>query len=190
MGRLFAIMAVLLAVSIPCLAGGPVCPPPMCGPQPCMPPACMPQPCAPPMACAPPPCMPMPCGPQMCCPPKCGPGCDDCLSALCKGAVKLVAGVISLPFKLVDCLFSGPNCPPRPMCRPMTACAPQMCCPPPPCGMPPAMGCGMPMGNPYGFGYGGPRPAKRMAPFAKNKTKALPDMLMAAPTETIFGACW
>lgn len=178
-------------------AGGPVCPPPMCGPQPCPPPMCGPQPCPPPM-----------CGPAMYPPPACPPPCpprrceDNPLAMILKGTVRLVAGAVALPFKMVDCVVNEicrpkrcyparPACPPPAMCPPAPMCAPPGCMPPA-CGPmpayygpPPGMGYGAPMPAPVGFGRGASYRSKPMA-----KKKSLPSQLLAAPSESVFGAYW
>jgi hypothetical protein len=173
------------------MCGPAVCPPPMCPPPPCAPAPCAPAPCAP-VPCAPRMCAPVPCPPPACA-PRCGP---NPLAMILGGAVKLVAGAITLPFKIVDRLFGGP-CSPRPVCRPRyacgpppTYCAPPMMCPPPMCGppvgyYPPAFGFGMRPGRPVGFGRGAPR---RFAPIAREK--ASPVSLMAESVQSVFGAYW
>jgi hypothetical protein len=190
-GGLLLLTCMLLALAAPLAsAGGPVCPPR------CMPPMCAPPPCAPPPMCGPPAMCPPPmCPPPMCGPKPCPPRCeDDPLTMIVKGTFRLVAGVVSLPFKLVDCLCR-PSCPPP--CGPRVACCPPppMCPPPscmmPGCGMgccPPGMGMGMgPMGPPAGFGRPGHRPVR---PMAKAKDKALPVQLLAGPSEGVFGEYW
>jgi hypothetical protein len=206
--RVTIVATLLLSLSVvQAFAGGPVCPtrihkccPPVCCPQMCAPPPS----CAPPMCpqvCVPPPCAPAPmCGPAPCLPPSCGPGpcpprCgENPLAMIVKGTVKLVVGVASLPFKVVDCLFGGGNCyRPRcyPSCNRVAMCAPPSCMPPmpPACGPAcyPGMGYGMGMGRPAGFGYGAPR--RRLAPFAE-KREPFPLTLMATPTQGIFGSYW
>ncbi|HMK35519.1 MAG TPA: hypothetical protein VK463_10655, partial [Desulfomonilaceae bacterium] len=116
---------------------------------------------------------------------------ENPLAMIVKGAVRLVVGVVALPFKVVDCLFAD-DCMPRSRCYPprVASCAPPC---PPPCMPPvcgpagyPGMGYGMGMGGPAGFGYGVPK--RRMVPFAKKAT--LPASLMAAPTDGFFGGYW
>lgn len=169
-------------------AGGPICGPKMCPPPMCAP-MCAPPACAPPMAMS-------PCMPPSCQPPMCGParsGCEEGpLEKVFKGACMLVTGVVSLPFKLVDCMFGGSNRPPRtarcgydqmPACGPTMACMPPMCAPTP---CYPGIGCGVPGGTPMGFGYGAPR-SKKFRPFAENK--GLPISIATVP-QTIFGSYW
>jgi hypothetical protein len=175
-----ALVAVIAAGQV--FAGGPICPP-----QGCPPPMCPPQMCPPPI-CAPPPCPPPACGP-----PRCGPG---PIAQILLGAVRLVTGVVALPFRVVDALIYGPECWPR-RCRPMVACGPPpMCpppvCPPPMCWQPPPVSCppygygyGMAPSRPVGFGVGAPR---RFAPMAKKKS--VPSRLIAGSVDGIFGAYW
>ncbi len=109
------------------LAGGPVCPPPACAPPMCAPSMLCPPPisvCGPGPVCGP---RPM-CGPPPCMPPRCK---ENPLAKIVKGACDVVVGVISLPFKAVDCLLEmgcRPKCGPPP-CGPMAMCPPP--CPPP-----------------------------------------------------------
>jgi len=146
-------------------------------------------------------CAPPMCAPKPCCPPK---ACeDDPLTMILKGTCRLVAGVVTLPFKIVGCLCSNP-CEKRAfyplpqLCRPMAMCPPPMCgpqpcCPPPACGMgycPPGMGGGMGvMPPPMGYGQGAPRPVM-MKPMAKSNKSGLPKQLLAGPAEGLFGTCW
>jgi hypothetical protein len=166
----------IVVAAMPASAGGPVCPPPYCGPPPV---------CAPPV-CGPPP---------MCPPPMCAPRCrENGLSLILRGCCKLVVGVIALPFKVVDCLVSGPICPPKCRPRPRLACGPPPFCPP--VGMcppwqpmprfcPPAYGCGMAPGMPVGFGHGAPR---GFAPMVKKNS--VPAKLLAGSMDGIFGTYW
>ncbi len=195
--RVFVVLTTLIftmAISIGVWAGGPVCPPRGCPPQPCAPVMCAPQPCMPPS------CAPAPCGP-ICPPPPCGPQtctsqCEENpLAQIFKGACRLVVGVVALPFKIVDGIFGGFDCPPS---RRYASCAPaRMCAPPPPPCMPamcppvycPPMGCGIgaPRPAPVGFGFGGPR-VKKFSPFGKKESAAT--SLIAAPTDGFFGTYW
>jgi hypothetical protein len=190
------VATIMLSLSVAqVFAGGPVCPPrapmcapPVCAPQMCAPPVCVPAPVCGPVPCAPPP----PCGPVACGPPPCPPRCEENpLAMIVKGTVKLVVGVASLPFKVVDCLFGGDDCF-SPRCYPkynrMAMCAPPPCMPPVcgPMGYP-GMGYGMGMGRPAGFGYGVQK--RRMVPFAKKK-ETLPSSLMATQADGIFGGYW
>lgn len=186
--RLVVISAILALTCVCALAGGPVCPPPACGPV-----------CAPPQPMCGPVTM---CGPVACTPPQpaCGPPCppknkENPFLKIAQGATMLVSGVISLPFKLVDCLIEGiarpGKCqPPMLACGP-PPCAPAPCAPPPPmCGpgyCPPGMGLGMGMPSPMGMGYGRPK-AKRFVPFAAEKS--VPEKLLAGSPEGFFGAYW
>jgi len=194
------VVGLLVMTAGQALAGGPICPPPMCPPPMCGPPAY----CPPPM-CGPPVCMPMkvrpprmcppPCPPPMCGPPPCAPRCDreGPLARLLKGAVRLVAGVVSLPFRVVDRLIGGP-CSPQRLGRRhrVMACAPPVCAPmgvygpwrPMPRYRAPAYGFGMAPGRPVGAGHGAPR---RFVPFAK---KSVPAGLVASSVDGIFGAYW
>jgi hypothetical protein len=176
-GLLVGIMGcVILAMTVAQVsAGGPVCPPR----------GCPPPMCAPPMMCAPPLCPPPVCPPPACGPPPCPPrGCrENPVAAVVKGAVRLVAGVIALPFKAVDCLVEE-------LCRPsdcrMAAPCPPPVCPPPMCGPAPC-----PPGPMPGFRPGpmGPRPGPaRFRPFAEEKSAKI--RLMAGPPEGIFGTFW
>lgn len=188
-------LLLVIGFSSPSFAGGPICGPKMCPPAMCAP-MCAPPVCAPPMAMNP--CMPpAPCAPPACQPPTCGPakvGCEEGpLEKVFKGACMLVTGVVALPFKLVDCMFGGSNCPPKTArCgyeRMPAACGPTMACMPPMCApMPcyPGIGCGVPGGMPVGFGYGAPR-SKKFRPFAENN--GLPISVAAGP-QTIFGSYW
>jgi len=150
-------------------AGGPVCPPPVCGP----PVLCPPPPCPPPACCPPPDCRPNP------------------LAMILSGAVRMVTGVIALPFRVVDSVLDHVRCGPR-CCPPAVAMCPPPACPPPMCGPafgppPPVFGYGaMVPPPPVGFGRGVP---KRFAPMAKEKN-VLPLTLMAAPGEGFFGTYW
>lgn len=163
------VMAMVSACVGAAFAGGPVCPPPGCAPVAmCPPPAC------PPPMCGPPPC-----------PPPCEPG---PLAQILRGTVRLVAGIVTLPFRIVDALCDDSYCPPRR--RAVVACAP----PPPMCPpwqpMPgyanPAFGFGMAPGRPVGFGSGAPR---RFVPFnAKKSVK--PTKMLAGQVDGIFGAYW
>jgi hypothetical protein len=206
--NLFKIVVVIATLLIAGLswAGGPVCKVPACGPQPCAPMMCAPQPCMPQQcmpACPPPPCgpicPPMACGPAPCPPPACGPapcaapGCEENpLAQIVKGACRLVAGIVALPFKIVDGVFSGFDCGPRryASCKPIAMCAPPPCmpaiCPPTIC---PPTGCGVGFSRPapVGFGFGGPR-MKKFSPFAKKDS--VTTTLIAAPTEGFFGSYW
>ncbi|MBI5249445.1 MAG: hypothetical protein HY912_08115 [Desulfomonile tiedjei] len=184
--RLLMVGALLALTCVAASAGGPVCPPPTCGPVMAPPPPmCGPAPCPPLAACAPP--RPA-CGPPPCPPPKCK---ENPLAKIVQGAGMLVTGVVSLPFKLVDCLIEGIRGPSN--CRPaQMACAPAPCAPPPQamcgpayCG--PGMGQGMGMPRPMGMGYGRPK-AKRFIPFAAEKS--VPAKLLAGPPEGFFGAYW
>lgn len=178
--RVFMVVALLVAASaLPVAAGGPVCPPPGCGPIVCAPPLC------PPPLCVPPRCGPPRCGPPRCAPYPCKP---NPLAQICEGAVRLVKGVVALPFKVVGCVVNSLSCPPRccpkPVCRPpRMACAPPICVPPyifgPPVGY-------MPPRPPVGFGHRAPR---RFSPMA-HKQKAVQITLMAGPGEGFFGAYW
>jgi hypothetical protein len=187
--RLLVASALLALTCVSVSAGGPVCRPPACGPV-----------CAPPPMCGPMPiCGPAPCPPLAAClPPKpvCGPPCpppeckENPLAKIFKGTTMLVSGVISLPFKLVDCLIEGISGPSK--CQPpRMACAPAPCAPPPPmCGpapCAPGMGYGMGMPRPMGMGYGRPK-SKPFVPFAAEKS--VPDKLLAGPPEGFFGAFW
>jgi hypothetical protein len=152
------------------LAGGPVCPPPVCGP---------------PVFCPPP-----ACPPPTCCPPP-----SDCrpnpLAMILSGAVRLVTGVIALPFRVVDSVLDHVRCGPG-CCPPRVAMCPPPLCPPPGCGPafgppPPGFGYGaMAPPPPVGFGRGVP---KRYSPMVKEKN-VLPLTLMAAPGEGFFGTYW
>lgn len=141
------------------IAGGPVCPPPLC----------------PPAMCAPPPCPPPSCGPHP-------------LAAILSGALRVVTGVIALPFRVVDSVIDHLRCGPR-CCPPPVAMCPPMPCPPPMCGPAgcplPAIGYGMMPPRPVGLGRGAPR---RFAPMAKETV--LPMMLYATPMEGFFGTYW
>jgi hypothetical protein len=168
------------------------CAPMMCMPQPCAPPpVCMPQPVCMPRPCVPAPCGPPPCAPAMCAPMPCGPPpCDreNPLAKLCKGVVGLAVGIVALPFKVVDALFGGMDCPPK-QCGPRYACAPPMCMPQPcapVCG-PPMMGLGFGSPAPYGFGHGGPGPRRMMRPFAEDNGAV---ELLASPSAGFFGNYW
>ncbi len=181
----------MILAAMPVSAGGPACPPPMCPPQ-----MCGPAMCPPPM-----------CGPMPCPPPRCGPKCDsNPLADFLRSTVKLAAAAIALPFKVVDSLVGGFDCPPKRSCRPVMACAPRPC-PPPMCGPMPAMSmpmpacgpymppplCGPPVcghgtfhGGPVGFGYGAPMPMT-----AAKKTTAIPEKLIAAgAVDGMFGSYW
>ncbi len=195
------VLGIVLSMSFAAFAGGPVCRQPACAPMMCAPQPCMPQPCAP--ACMPQPCGPMACQPTcgpVCPPPACGPrpcGPQMCeenpLAKIVKGACQLVAGIVALPFKIVDGIFSGIDCPgqcgpryPRmAMCCPPQQCMPAVC--PPMVCAPPACGMGMARPAPVGFGFGGPR-VKRFSPFSKKESAAA--SLFAAPTEGVFGSYW
>lgn len=189
--RTLVAIGLLLALGVTqVLAGGPcrpVCPPPMCGPSMCPPPMCGPAPCPPPM-----------CGPAAC-PPPCPPPrtCEmNPLKMILTGTVRLVAGAVALPFRLVDCVVTEicrpkacrpPACPP-PMCGP-APCAPPVC-PPPMCGpgygAPVGYGMGaMPPPTSMGMGKGAPRHFKPMAKKSSVKTK-----LFADQSEGIFGNYW
>ncbi len=144
------------------IAGGPVCPPPMC----------------------PPPMLAPPCPPPACPPPSCGP---NPLAVILSGALRVVTGVIALPFRVVDSVIDHLRCGPR-CCPPLVAMCPPPPCPPPMCGpagCPPAFGYGAMPPRPVGIGRGVPR---RFAPMAKET--ALPMMLYASPTEGFFGTYW
>ncbi len=192
----------LVAVAADLFAGGPVCPPPVCGPPPmcgapsfCPPPMCPPQVgFMPPMYATqcPPPCPPPTCGPPpMCCPPRCR------VNPLAKVLVKtceLVASVVALPFRVVDCIVSplcDPPCGPRRMAAacPPPACGPVDMCPP-----------GGPAFGPPGPMYGGPamtpvryRPGtpQRFLPMnAKAKKGREAQGLLALRIEGVFGTYW
>ncbi len=172
----------------------PTCAPPVpvCGPPRCAPPMC------PPPMCAPPACPPPACGPAYCPPPSCAKE-DNCFTLLGKGACKLVVGVLSLPFKVVDCIFGQTDCGPRNLgrCAPYArtacmppSCGPTYCAPPmPACG--PAYGCGIgfgpSVGGPVGFGFAGPKRGK-FVPFAEKKS--LPASLIAGTPTSVFGEYW
>jgi hypothetical protein len=163
-------------------AGGPVCPPRGCPPPMCAPPMMCAPPVCPPPACAPPSCGPRPCPP---------PGCkENPLAAVVKGAVRLVAGAVALPFKMVDCLLEemcAPRCcPPGPgPCRVASACPPP--CPPPACGPSPCFPGPVPgmMPAPRGFR---PGPARKFVPFAEKTSAKI--RLMAGPPDGLFGNYW
>lgn len=198
-GCIVALMCVSVSAGGPCRppACGPICvPPPMCGPAPCGPipapvmacpppqPMCGPPPCGPVVKCA----APQPvCGPPPCPPPACKDK-ENPLAKIAKGACMVVTGVVSLPFKLVDCLVEGikDGCP-----APRTACAPAGCMPPAPmCGpgfCPPGVGPGMGMPRPMGMGYGA-RKSKRFVPFAKKNSVS--DGLVAGMPEALLGSYW
>jgi hypothetical protein len=173
---LVAAAALIAFAFTPAVAGGPMCPPPMCPPPMCAPaPMCGPAPCAPPMCCPP------PCAPEQCEP---GP-----LAQILRGAARLVVGVVSLPFRMADCLFGDDCFVPRRECRQVVACAPPPMCAP--CGpmmgyaAPPAYGFGMAPGRPVGMGQGAPR---RFVPFSSNKSR--PACLMAGAVDGVFGEYW
>jgi len=163
-------LAVLLVAiaAVQVSAGGPVCPPPMCPP-----PMCGPAPM---------------CAPPLCGPPPCAPRCEENpLAQICRGAFRLVAGVIALPFRVVGCVAQS-ICPPQRCGPPLVACGPPPMCLPPVCGPmgPPAFGYGRGVGRPVGFGGGAP---KRFAPMAE-KNKPLPLTLIAGPNDGVFGGYW
>ncbi len=176
------------------LAGGPVCPPPAC-PPPCAPsmlcpppisvcgmgPACCPPPvCAPRPVCGPPPCAPPPCAPHRCK--------ENPFAQLCRGAVDLVVGAVTLPFKLVDCIIDhgcGPRCGPAP-CGPMAMCPPP--CPPPVCGPPVCGAPGYGMRRPMRFGNRHHRARRFLRPFAKKASQA--EALIADSSDSVFGQYW
>jgi len=179
--RLIACLALTMVVVTAglALAGGPVCPPAGCGPvAACPPPPMCPQPMLQPMLCPPPACGPPPC------PPPCEPG---PLAQILRGTVRLVVGVVTLPFRIVDAICDDSFCPPR---RAVVACAP----PPPMCppGMPmpgfaaPGYGFGMAPGRPVGFGQGAPR---RYVPFQAKKAYK-PAKMLAGQVDGIFGGYW
>ena len=168
--RIFTLSVALVALCLTVMiapmasAGGPVCPPPLC----------------PPPMCAPP-----PCPPPACPPPSCGP---HPIAAILSGALRVVTGVIALPFRVVDSVIDHLRCGPR-FCPPPVAMCPPPLCPPPMCGPAgcpvPALGYGMMPPRPVGMGRGVPR---RFAPMAKETV--LPMMLYAAPAEGFFGTYW
>ncbi|MDD3472190.1 MAG: hypothetical protein PHS86_05355 [Syntrophaceae bacterium] len=176
----------VVAISAPTFAGGPICKPPMCAP----PPMCGPQPM---------------CGPPPCPPPSCEPG---PLKKIFSGAFNIVTGVIGLPFKIVDkmidCFDCGPaSCGPKMTCGPAAlvppvVCAPIIKCAPPACA-PPICGppaCGPMPTAPYGVGYRPPVKSMgyghgapmRMSPMSKNEKAA--NNLLAAPNDGVFGSVW
>lgn len=170
-------------------AGGVACPPGGCPPPMC-----------PPVMCAPPPCPPPVCGPVACCGPdcRCARCCPGPLGQILTGAVRLVVGVVALPFRLVDALLYGPGCGPR-FRRPVVACCPQPVCAPPGCG--PMLGCmpwQMPGAVPVAYGYGAmgrPRPVgfgsgapKKFAPFGKKSGGK--SQMMAGQVDGLFGVYW
>lgn len=192
--RTLLIVGLLAAFGVgQALAGGPVCPRPVC-PPPCGPSMLCPPPisvCGSGPACCPPPvCGPRPvCGPPPCAARRCN---ENPFAQLCRGAVDLVVGAVTLPFKLVDCIIDhgcGPKCGPAP-CGPMAMCPPP--CPPPVCGPPvcgaPGCGYGMGMGRPMGFGYGHHRARRFLRPFAKKASVAV--SLIADSSDSVFGEYW
>ena len=200
-GAFFAVLGLLAMGLASVSAGGP-----MCGPPPCViglvekystpPPVCGPPPCVialekystPPPMCGPPPCSPPCCGPPPC-------GQPNPLARVFTGAFRVVTGVVTLPFKLVDRMIDAMDCSPqcgRPPCGP-PPCAPPMCGPPP--SPPPLCGptkCYTPA---YGMrpppvrskGYGTPR---GMSPMSKKSGSSLPSTLMATPAEGFLGSYW
>lgn len=184
-------IALMLVGLAPALAGGPPCPRPVMCPTP----VCVPQPVpvlVPQPMCAPPPCGPVACGPPPCPPRRCRP---NPLATLCKGAVSLVAGVIALPFRILDGLLCPNPCgyacaPPRRLACPPPMCGPVACGPAPmmmggPGFCPPMYGYGRPPVAPMGFGRGA---SPRMVPFAKKES--LQTKLVADSAEGMFGAYW
>ena len=194
------VLGIVLSMSFAAFAGRPVCRQPACAPMMCAPQPCMPQPCAP--ACMPQPCGPMACQPTcgpVCPPPACGPrpcGPQMCeenpLAKIVKGACQLVAGIVALPFKIVDGIFSGIDCPGQ--CGPSNRVWPCVALRNSACllfALPWLRAPGLWNGNgetrPGGFRLRWPQ-SKRFSPFSKKESAAA--SLFAAPTEGVFGSYW